>query len=35
MSSYPRDVSTTPELVAEAMQAAAGMDAEVISLEET
>jgi hypothetical protein len=34
MSSYPRDVSTTPELVAEAMQAAAGMDAEVIRLEE-
>jgi hypothetical protein len=35
MSSYPRDVSTTPELVAEAMQAVAGTDAEVISLEET
>ena len=34
MSSYPRDVSTTPELVAEAMQAAAGMDAEVIRLEQ-
>ena len=34
MSSYPRDVSTTPELVAEAMQAAASMDAEVISLEQ-
>jgi hypothetical protein len=35
MSSYPRDVSTTPELVAEAMQAVSGMDAEVIRLEET
>jgi hypothetical protein len=35
MSSYPRDVSTTPELVAEAMQAASGLDAEVIRLEET
>jgi len=31
----PRDVSTTSELVAEAMQAAAGMDAEVICLEHT
>jgi hypothetical protein len=35
MSSYPRDVSTTPELVAEAMQAASGLDAEVIRLVET